>query len=225
MLINIWDFGLENRRGDQRRSQFRWSCLIVTMEPSPVDVTGEPRAILVDTGGPLKQRRHAVFIRMRPATRETNPRQGTVVWSPVKSLWFTFHFVVAIVGGYFTFRPDAAAFSFALTVVTLCLGHTIGLHRLLIHRSFECFRLLEYLLVHLGTVVGMGGPFRMLYAHDIRDWAQRHSECHPFFFDSRPVWRDLWWQLHCELRLAHPPEFVIEEDVAGDRVYRFMQRT
>jgi stearoyl-CoA desaturase (delta-9 desaturase) len=162
---------------------------------------------------------------MRPGTIATNPRDGTVVWSPVKSLWFTSHALVSLVGGYFTFRLDAAAFSCALTVLTLCLGHSIGLHRLLIHRSFECFRLLEYLLVHLGTVVGMGGPFRMLYAHDIRDWAQRHNQCHPFFIDQRPVWRDLLWQLHCEMKLAHPPQFVIEATVANDPVYRFMQRT
>jgi stearoyl-CoA desaturase (delta-9 desaturase) len=163
--------------------------------------------------------------RMRPVSPETNPRDGIVAWSPVKSLWFTVHAVVAVIGGGLTFRLDAALFSAALTVFTLCLGHSIGLHRLLIHRSFRCYRWLEYGLVHLGTVVGMGGPMRMLYAHDIRDWAQRHDECHPFFIDHRPVWRDLWWQLHFEMRLAHPPQFVIEPEVANDPVYRFLQRT
>jgi fatty-acid desaturase len=162
---------------------------------------------------------------MRALTSMTNPRDGRVVWSPVKSLWFTAHALVALVGGYFTFRLDAAGFACALTLITLCLGHSVGLHRLLIHRSFECYRWLEYLLVHLGTVVGMGGPFRMLYAHDIRDWSQRHAACHPFFIDQRPVCRDLWWQLHCEMRLAHPPKFVIEASVARDPVYRLMQRT
>lgn len=163
--------------------------------------------------------------RMRAASSMTNPREGVVVWSPVKSLWFTGHALVALVGGYFGFRLEAALFGLVLTVVTLCLGHSVGVHRLLIHRSFECYRWLEYLLVHLGTVVGMGGPFRMLYAHDIRDWSQRHPECHPFFIDRRPVWRDLAWQLHCDMRLKHPPEFVIEASVARDPVYRFMQRT
>lgn len=164
-------------------------------------------------------------VRMRPTTSATNPREGVVVWSPTKSLWFTFHGLVAVVGGYLTFGFEAAAFGGALTIVTLCLGHSIGLHRLLIHRSFECYRWVEYLLVHLGTVVGMGGPFRMLYAHDLRDWAQRHDECHPFFIDARPVWRDLFWQLHCELRLEHPPTFVIEPRVAKDLVYQWMQKT
>lgn len=100
--------------------------------------------------------------RMRPRTSRTNPREGTVVWSPVKSLWFCGHALVAVIGGALTFSWDAAAFAGLLTVTTLCLGHSIGLHRLLIHRSFACPRWLEYLLVHLGTVVGMGGPLRML---------------------------------------------------------------
>jgi stearoyl-CoA desaturase (delta-9 desaturase) len=163
--------------------------------------------------------------RMRPVTAGTNPCDGVVVWSPVKSLWFTAHALTAVVGGALTFQWEAAAFSAALTVFTLCLGHTIGLHRLLIHRSFECPRWLEYSLVHLGTVVGMGGPFRMLYLHDIRDWSQRQRACHPFFINQRPFWRDLLWQLHCEVRLAHPPRFVIEPRVASDPVYRLLQTT
>ena len=163
--------------------------------------------------------------RMQVVDAMTNPREGVVAWSAVKSLWFTSHAIIAVIGGWLTFQIDAAVFACLFTVLTLCLGHSVGLHRLLIHRSFECPPWVEYVLVHLGTVVGMGGPFRMLYAHDIRDWSQRHSRCHPYFIDARPVWRDLWWQLHCEIRLTHPPKFVIEESVAGDSVYRWMQRT
>jgi fatty-acid desaturase len=163
--------------------------------------------------------------RMRPASALTNPVDGRVVWSPVKSLWFTGHLLVAAFGGWITWSAGAIAFSFIFTVVTLCLGHTVGLHRLLVHRSFRCPRWLEYLLVHLGTVVGMGGPVRILYMHDIRDWAQRHPACHPFFTDQSPVWKDFLWQMHFELRLDHPPKFTPEAAVRDDRIYRFMQRT
>ena len=37
--------------------------------------------------------------RMRPVSEETNPLEGRVVWSPVKSLWFSTHLVIAVVGG------------------------------------------------------------------------------------------------------------------------------
>jgi stearoyl-CoA desaturase (delta-9 desaturase) len=163
--------------------------------------------------------------RMSAQTNTTSPDTGTVVWSPTKSLWFTAHALIAVVGGTLTFSSGAALLSFAFTVATLCLGHTLGLHRLLVHRSFACPRWLEYVLVHLGTVVGMGGPFRILYMHDIRDWAQRHESCHPFFIHQNPIWKDFLWQLHCEIRLTHPPRFQIENAVADDSFYRFLQRT
>lgn len=163
--------------------------------------------------------------RMHPAGAETNPLEGRVEWSPVKSLWFTTHVLIALVGGSYTISPGAVMLAGLTTALTLCLGHTIGLHRLLIHRSFACPLWLEHTLVHLGTVVGMGGPYAMLYQHDIRDWAQRHPACHPFYTDQRPMWRDALWQLHCRLRLKHPPHFEIEPRVRADRFYQFMQRT
>jgi fatty-acid desaturase len=200
---------------------------MVAINPSRPPLVLQPKPLLVRNQAWEESRSgggHEVA-RMRPASAETNPCEGTVAWSPVKSLWFTSHALIALIGGYLTFSLEAAIFACGLTVFTLCLGHSIGLHRLLIHRSFECYRWVEYLLVHLGTLVGMGGPFRMLYAHDIRDWSQRHPDCHPFFIDRHPVWRDLFWQLHCEMRLKHPPKFTIEESVARDPVYKFMQRT
>jgi fatty-acid desaturase len=155
----------------------------------------------------------------------TSPLAGQVHWSPVKSLWFFGMALLAIAG--LALEPSWSAFllSGMMTVITLCLGHSVGLHRLLIHRSFCCPRWLEYALVHLGTLVGMGGPFSMLYLHEIRDWAQRHPECHPFFIHRNSIWKDFQWQLHGEIRLDHAPVFTIEKTVWEDRYYRFLQRT
>jgi len=105
------------------------------------------------------------------------------------------------------------------------LGHSIGLHRLLIHRSFVCPLWLERLLVYLGVLVGMGGPFGMQYLHDIRDWAQRHPACHAFFIHRSGFWKDAWWNLHCTIDLAHPPVFASEPTTAADGFYRFLERT
>lgn len=108
--------------------------------------------------------------------------------------------------------------------MTLCFGHSVGFHRLLIHRSFHCSRWMEYLLVTIGTLVGMGGPSKMLYLHDSRDWAQRHPKCHPFFIHQNGVLKDWWWNLHCEIQLTHPPEFRPESQVTGSRYYRLLDR-
>jgi fatty-acid desaturase len=155
----------------------------------------------------------------------TNADSGRVVWKPVKSFWIGTMSAIALIGGPPTATPDAIALFIVTAAVTICLGHSLGMHRRLIHRSYECPLWLERLFVYLGTVVGMAGPFGMIRQHDIRDWAQRKTTCHPYLAHRSSFLRDGYWQLHCELRLDHPPELVVEPRVAHDRFYQFLERT
>lgn len=162
--------------------------------------------------------------RMRPRCARTNPVHGRVVWAPVKSLWYSTMLATALLLGPATFSLPAALLCGLLTAFTLCCGHSVGLHRLLIHRSFSCPRWLEYALVFTGVLVGMGGPRKMLYMHDIRDWSQRQPRCHPFFIHSSSIMKDWLWNLHCEIRLDHPPEFQPEPRVIDSRFYSLLDR-
>ena len=109
--------------------------------------------------------------------------------------------------------------------LTLCAGHSVGMHRRLIHNSFACPLWLEHACVYLGVLVGMAGPMGMIRIHDMRDWAQRQPDCHPFFGHRAALLRDGWHQLHCELALVAPPRFRLEPRLAQDRVYAFLERT
>ncbi|MGD9856643.1 MAG: acyl-CoA desaturase, partial [Planctomycetaceae bacterium] len=141
----------------------------------------------------------------RPERMQADDRsdavRGRVVWAPVRSLWFTAMAVTGVVGGAITASWDAIFVSFVLTVCTLCFGHSVGLHRLLIHRSFQCPRWLEYAMVYAGVLVGMGGPRRIVFMHEIRDWSQRQPACHPFYAHQSGRLRDALWNLHCACRL------------------------
>lgn len=163
--------------------------------------------------------------RIQVVSKETNPTAGTVKWSPNKSIWLTSHYVVAIGGGALTLSLENAVVFLVCTATTLCLGHSLGMHRRLIHNSYDCPRWLEYFFVHLGVLVGMAGPFGMIKAHDLRDWAQRQPQCHPYLRHGERFWHDGWWQLHCDLKLDHPPVYAFEPRIASDLVYRFMERT
>lgn len=163
--------------------------------------------------------------RMRAVDERTNPCEGVVYWKWSKSLWYSAITIGALVVAPFHFTPGAAAAAFGLTVLTLCLGHTVGMHRRLIHESFQCPLWLERILVWLGVLVGIAGPHRIIYLHDIRDWAQKHPDCHPFFKHSHPWWLDWWQQQHCDIRLNHPPRLELEPRVRDDRFYRFLQST
>ena len=101
--------------------------------------------------------------------------QGRVRWSWKKSLWSSGMWAGAVTGICFFASIGAVLLFFMTTAGVLCFGHSLGMHRRLIHNSFECPLALEYLLVYLGVLVGLGGPMSMIYTHDIRDWAQRKS--------------------------------------------------
>jgi stearoyl-CoA desaturase (Delta-9 desaturase) len=155
----------------------------------------------------------------------TDPADGRVRWAPVKSLWIGFMTAAAVVLGPLTFSWDALLLFIATSAVTLCFGHSAGMHRRLIHASFDCPLWLEHLCVYLGTLVGMAGPIGIVRLHDFRDWAQRQRVCHDYSCHRAGFWRDAWWQLHCRLVLAHPPAFRPEPRLAQDRFYAFVERT
>src|ERR1043166_9711530 len=154
-----------------------------------------------------------------------DPVAGEVSWKPAKSLWISIMTVVGVLFGPATFTWGALTLFTVTTAVTVCLGHSLGMHRRLIHRAFECPIWLERLFVYLGALVGMAGPYGMIRQHDIRDWAQRKPRCHAYLAHHSTLLHDGFWQLHCELKLENPPELVIERRVANDVFYQFLERT
>lgn len=151
--------------------------------------------------------------------------QGEVVYSPAKSLWFIGMAAGAVVGGILTISLTTLILFAGVTAAVLLLGHSLGSHRKLIHDSYQCPRWLEYVLVYLGVQVGLAGPIGLLRQHELRDYAQRLPDCHDYLRHGSSFWKDAWWQLNCDLRLASPPHIELEARIADDRFYRFLERT
>lgn len=150
---------------------------------------------------------------------------GQVRYAPAKSLWLVAMWGGALYGAIaYPLLPAMALFATA-TALVLLFGHSLGSHRKLIHNSFACPKWLEYLLVWTGVQVGLAGPIGLLRQHELRDYAQRQSDCHPYLRHGAGFWRDAWWQLHCDLVLDKPPVIHIERRIAGDAFYRFLERT
>ena len=170
----------------------------------------------------FKMRLHSTE-RVRPNC-QTDAMEGTIRWDAEKSIWFFLMFaggVLAII-----WKPSWSGFLvfLSITAITICAGHSVGMHRLLIHKAFKTPKWLEYILVWLGTLVGMAGPFGMIRAHDMRDWHQRQASCPPHPSHGAGFWQDAWWQMHCRFDLEHPPHFEIEREIADDRVYQWIER-
>ena len=153
------------------------------------------------------------------------PASDGVVWSPAKSFWNSGMLIAALVLAPVTIAPDVVAVFLLSTYLSLLLGHSVGMHRRLIHRSYECHKGLERALVYIGVLVGVAGPFGVLRIHDHRDWAQRQRKCHDFFAHRRHPLVDLHWQLNCRFEYERPPGFRVEPEFALDPWYRFLEKT
>ena len=159
------------------------------------------------------------------ADKQANPCSGQVVWKPAKSAWMLSMYAGALVGGWFTFSWSVCWLFAVTSIFTLCAGHSVGMHRRLIHNSFKCPKWVEYSLVYVGTLISLAGPFSIIRMHELRDWAQRQPRCHDYFASRQPLLKDWFWLLHCDIRLDHPPAIRYEARIVDDRFYHFLEST
>ena len=150
-----------------------------------------------------------------------DPCAGRVVLDWPKALW-NGTMIAGTVAALFVATWGSLALFLALTYTSLLIGHSVGMHRLMIHRTFKARRWLARLLIYVGTIVGVSGPSGIIVIHDTRDWAQRQPDCHDFFAHRRSFWRDLTWNLFCRFEFDRPPRVTIEPEIADDRFYRFL---
>lgn len=166
---------------------------------------------------------------MKPVLRidgqDTSPIEGRIVLDWQKVIWNGGTLILAFVFAPITFSWDALLMCVVLTYFMLLIGHSVGMHRMMIHKTFKSPKWFERLLIYVGVLVGMSGPFGILKIHDIRDWAQRQKVCHDFFSHKRGYLRDITWQLFYRFEFSAPPKFIIESEMANDAWYRFFEKT
>ncbi len=150
---------------------------------------------------------------------------GRLVWDAPRSIWNMGMLAAAVVLGPMFLSWSGVLVFLLLSAVTLCVGHSVGFHRRLIHHTFECSKWLERVMIYFGVLVGMGGPLWTIGLHDIRDWAQRQVNCHWFLRHAKPVLADGFYYLNFRLNFDKPPCFNAGPGVADDPFYVFLQRT
>lgn len=152
------------------------------------------------------------------------PEVGRIRLDPVRALWIWAMAVPGLVLGLPALSPRLLALALALTLVTLCLGHSVGLHRGIIHRSYECGPLLRGFLAWLFVMTGLGGPLSWARLHATRDYWQNRADCPRYFAYGHGLGLDFIWNLHCRFLAAdRRAESRLPDDVLGDPWLRFLE--
>ncbi|MEM7410204.1 MAG: fatty acid desaturase [Myxococcota bacterium] len=150
---------------------------------------------------------------------------GRIEFAPGKSLWLWLHLVAA---GVVLARGIAIGDALAaclLTLPTLCLGHSVGLHRGIIHRTYRTSRFFQRFLVSLFLLTGLGGPLSWIRLHHVRDYWQNRSDCPRYFAYRHSLLRDFLWNLHFRFVPASWDRYELDPEIESDPFLRFCERT
>ena len=152
--------------------------------------------------------------------RTTLPARQRKLKGGTTSFMLLMH-VLAVVALLPRFWSVQAVVALAVLYWTTVLGVTLGLHRLVAHRSFVAPRWLERLLVLIGTLACQSGPI---------EWVGLHRHHHRYSDqpnDHHDAGRGLWWA-HSEWMLHPIPalEHVqrLTGDLQRDPFYRWLDR-
>jgi fatty-acid desaturase len=119
-------------------------------------------------------------------------------------------YLMAVPGvfGLFYLTPARVIVAAILAALTICLGHSVALHRGVIHQSFQAPRPIMRLGLYLFVLTGMGGPLTWIRLHHVRDYWQNHPQCPPYFSYKHSLLKEIWWSLHGSYATGDPTELI-----------------
>jgi len=155
-----------------------------------------------------------------------DPRIGKVRFDWSKSLWLWSMLSISLIFALPHLTLAEIAVAMGLAGLTFCLGHSVGLHRGIIHRTFEMSAWLRGVLAYLFVLTGLGGPLTWARLHAIRDHWQNQDDCPAYFGYRHSLWRDFLWNLHMRFEPADNRAMGrLPQDIMPDPWLGFLEKT
>jgi stearoyl-CoA desaturase (delta-9 desaturase) len=151
---------------------------------------------------------------------------GRVRFDGRKVAWLWFLSLSGLWVGAPSLTRTTLGVSLGLAFLTLCVGHSVGLHRGIIHRTYETTVITRGVLAYLFVLSGLGGPISWARLHAIRDYWQNRPDCPRYFAYRHSMLEDFVWNLHMRFEPADGrADERLPPDVLADRWLLFLERT
>lgn len=142
-----------------------------------------------------------------------------------KIAWLYLMLLPSLLLGWQALTLERALIAATLGLLTLCLGHSVGLHRGIIHGAFQTSRTFRNALVALFILTGLGGPLSWVRLHYVRDYWQNQPDCPDYFAYRHGLVRDFYWNLHLTYVPTQAELVAIPRELSEDPWLRFFERT
>ena len=153
------------------------------------------------------------------------PAKGTLTFSWSKTIWFYFMLIPVFFIDFGAITWSLVLLTICFTFITVSLGHSIGLHRGIIHKAYNTSKGFRNVLVYLFVLSGLGSPISWLKLHYYRDYWQNCEDCPDYFAYQHSIFRDFWWYLHLSFKTTDNDRYNIPEADLNDPWLIWLHKT
>ena len=150
---------------------------------------------------------------------------GSITFSWKKTLWLYVILVPIFFIQWDQIDTLAIVLSATLLFLTVGIGHSVGLHRGVIHKSYTSPRTFRNVSMYLFVLTGMGSPLSWLKQHYFRDYWQNRDDCPRYFQYRHSILTDYWWNLHLQYTPNDLDRYQIPEQDLNDPWLRWLHKT
>ena len=153
--------------------------------------------------------------------------KNPVYFSLQKTLWLYINLFLFGLLDFSNFNATAVTVSAVISVFTVAVGHSAGLYRGIIHKSYDTSKWFRNVLLVLFAFTGLGSPLSWIKLHYTRDYWQNQKECHPYLGYSHSLWKDFIWYLHFSFSVSQKDliQYGFPAEFHQDRFLRFLHRS
>lgn len=162
---------------------------------------------------------------MRLAAAPLLPPADRLVVAWPHLFWLYGNLIIGLGWGLPHLTGPRSLVSAALAVLTVGLGHAVGLHRGIIHRAFQTSPFWRGVLAYLSVQAGLGGPIAWLKSHYYRDYWQNQPHAPAYFRYDHPLWQDYHWNHHLALRSADDARYGLPPADLHDPWLNWLEKT
>ncbi|TYA69824.1 fatty acid desaturase [Seonamhaeicola marinus] len=112
-----------------------------------------------------------------------------------------------------------------LLFLTVGIGHSVGLHRGIIHKSYKTTERFRRISLYLFVLTGLGNPLNWLKQHYYRDYWQNRKDCPKYFQYKHSLATDYWWNLHLTFIPISNLRYKIPQHELNDPFIKWLSKT
>ncbi len=150
---------------------------------------------------------------------------GDITFNWKKSLWLYLMLTSIFLIDFSMITWSDIIINIILLFITVGIGHSVGLHRGIIHKSYSTSKRFRTFSLFAFILTGLGSPLSWLKQHYYRDYWQNRKDCPRYFQYQHSLFTDYWWNLHLTFSPKNINRYNIPEEDVNDSFILWLDKT